>query len=104
MHPLTTEARQINASTTDAGAANAAALDLERVRKAVDLATNVTDVSTVTVEVSTTGDFAGEEKEADTLNYNAAETDFQQYDIAYQHVRAYADGNVSEIELVSRGV
>lgn len=104
MHPITTESRQINASTTNAGSANATSLDLERMRKDVDLSVNVSADALVTLEVSTDGSFDGEEKQADTVTYSGSSTDFRQYDIAYQHVRAFANASVNELELVSRGI
>jgi hypothetical protein len=103
MHPLTTAAEQIDASTTDTGASNAAVLNLEEVRSDVDVVTDVSGSATLTIEVSATGEFSGEEHEADTVSLNAG-VDFRQYDFAYQHIRGYVDANLTELELVARGV
>lgn len=103
MHPLTTAAEQINDSTDTAGEANAAVLNLEEVRSDVDLFVETSGTATLTVEVSATGEFTGEEHEADSASVDST-TDFRQYGLAYQYVRAYTDANLTELELVSRGV
>lgn len=104
VHPLTTAAEQDTDSTTTAGAANAAQIDLGDVSTKVDVFVDVSGAATLTVEVSPTGAFGGEEKQASTTDYGSASTDFQQFDFAYEYVRAYVDANLNDLEVVGRGV
>lgn len=103
VHPITTEVEQRRDNTTDPDAANATSVDLQRITQHFNLGVDVSDVSTVTVEVSHDGTFDGEEKELDSVSYGSATQEVRQYNTTYQHTRAYADGNVTELELVARG-
>jgi len=103
MHPITTNTEQRDDSTDTAGASNAAVLNLGDLRAAVDLFVETSGTATLTVEVSATGAFNGEEHEADSLSVDST-TAFEQYEFAYQYVRAYTDANLTELELVSRGL
>lgn len=100
-HPLTTEAEQTSATTTGNGAANAAAVDLGRTSTKVDVFVDASGAADLTVEVSTDGETW---READTNSYGAAATDFRQYDLAYQHVRAYLSTATNTVEVVGRGI
>lgn len=103
-HPLTTEAEQAQNRTTTAGVSGATTLDLGRVSKDVDVWVDVSGDAHAVLEVSHNGTFGGEEHEADNVTYTGASTDFRQYEIAYQHIRAYTNSSLNELELVSRGL
>lgn len=101
VHPLTTAAEQESDSTTAVGSANAAQINLGRVSTKVDVFADVSGAAAITVEVSTDGSTW---REAATTDLGAAGTDLQQYDFAYEHVRAYADANLNVLEVVGRGL
>lgn len=99
------DAGQVDDRTTATGAANAASLDLGDVRTNVDIFIDVTGTSNPVVEVSPTGAFAGEEHALpDVPSYSSDTTDLIQYDLAYQYVRVYTDANLTELEIVGRGL
>lgn len=95
---------QVSAETTAATAASAAVLDLGNVRTSVDVGVDVSGAADVTVEVSTTGAFAGEERQLDSQSYGAASTALLQYDTAHRYIRVYGSANVNSLEIVGRGV
>lgn len=101
MHPLTTAAEQRAATTTGNGAANAAAIEQGRVSTHVDVFVDSSGAATLTVEVSTDGSTW---RQADTVDYGSASVDFQQYEFAYEHVRAYLDTATNAVEVVGRGL
>lgn len=101
MHPITNQCEQKSATTTGAGSANAAEIDLGRVSTKVDVFVDTSGAADLTVEVSTDGSTW---READTNSYGSASTDFRQYDIAYEHVRAYLSANVTALEIAGRGI
>lgn len=101
MHPLTNESAQVSASTSSAGSSNAAQIDLGSVSTEVDVFVDTSGAADLTVEVSTDGSTW---READTNSYGSDTTDFRQYDIAYQHVRAYLSANTTTVEVVGRGI
>jgi hypothetical protein len=101
MHPLTTASDQRSDTTTGNVSGNAAEIDLGEVRSKVDVFVDVSGAATLTVEVSTDGSTW---RPADTNDYASARTDLRQYDLAYQHVRAYADTNTNIVEVVGRGL
>lgn len=101
MDPITTASEQRADTTTSAGQANAAAVNLGDLRTNADVFVDVSGAATLTVEVSTDGQTW---READSVDYASAATDLQQYHFAYQHVRAYVDANANAVEVVGRGL
>jgi hypothetical protein len=69
----------------------------------VDVAVDVSGAATLTVEFSATGDFTGEEFTV-TVDYDAATEIIEQFDPAHKYVRAQVDANLTNLEVVSRGV
>lgn len=88
-------------STTGTGSASAASVALGAQRTNVDVFVDVSGAADLTVEVSTDGDTW---RQADTVSYDAAGTDLQQYHFAYPHVRAYVSANATTVEVVGRGL
>lgn len=101
MHPLTTAAESVSDTTTADGQGNAAEIELGRVSTKVDVFADCSGAATLTVEVSTDGSTW---READTVDYASASTDFRQYDITYPHVRAYLDTATNAVEVVGGGL
>lgn len=95
------DVNQVADDTDGTGSANAAAVDLGEYRTNVDVFVDVAGAATLTVEVSTDGSTW---READSVDYASESTDLQQYHLAYQHVRAYVDQNVTTVEVVGRGL
>jgi hypothetical protein len=93
---------QVSDSTTTA--TNYATIDLGATRTAVGIVADVSGSATLTIEVSSSGSFAGEEHAVDSLSYSSASTNLEQYDFAYQHVRASVNQNLTELEIVGRGI
>lgn len=103
VHPVTTAADQKNASTSSSGSSNAASIDLGRVTTRVNVAADTTADSFFVVEASRNGDYSGEEHEVDNVTLSGGGTDFKSYDIAFRHVRAYANASVNTVEIAGRG-
>lgn len=101
MHPLTTEAEAVSDTTNANGSGNAAEIELGRVSTKVDVFADCGAATTLTVEVSTDGSTW---READTVDYGSASTDFRQYDITYPHVRAYLGAATNAVEVVGGGL
>lgn len=101
MEKLAVEVAQTSDTTSSAGASNAATINLGDAKTNVDVFVDVSGAADLTVEVSTDGSTW---RQADTVSYGSASTDFQQYHLAYQHVRAYVSANATTVEVVGRGV
>lgn len=101
MHPLTNAGEQKDDATNTAGASNAASVDLGDVTTKVDVFVDVSGAADLTVEVSTDGSTW---RQWDSVSYSAAATDQNQYDVAYEHVRAYVSANANVVEVVGRGI
>lgn len=97
----TNDASQIHDDTTTAG--NNVSLDLGDLRNAVDILADVNGSATLTVSVSNTGDFSGEEHSF-TIDYSNSGTNLEQFEFAYQHIQASVNQNLNELEIVSRGL
>jgi len=68
-----------------------------------DVVVETSGAATLTVEFSTTGDFAGEEF-AFTTDYDAATEITEQFSPAHQFVRAKVDANLTSLDVIRRGV
>lgn len=93
---------QVQDSTTTAG--NNVSLDLGDLRDSVDVIADVSGSATLTISVSTTGDFSGEQHDVLTIDYTSSGVNLEQFDFAYQHIQASVDSNLNELEIVSRGI
>ncbi len=96
------DASQIQDSTTTAG--NNVSLDLGDLRESVDIVADVSGSATLTVSVSTTGNFTGEQHNVATIDYTSSGVNLEQFDFAHQHIRASVGSNLNELEIVSRGI
>jgi hypothetical protein len=92
---------QIDASDSGAGSSNAATLDLGDFRKDFDVFVDTTGDATLTVEVSEDGGTTW--RQYDSISYNGSSEEVEQFDTAFQHVRAYLNQNRNEVVVVSRG-
>lgn len=95
-----TDTDPISATDSGTGSANAAQLDLGSLRKDVDVHVDTSNDATLTVEVSTD---ASTWRQFDTVSYTGASTAMEQYEVAYQHVRAHLNQNRNLVELASKG-
>jgi hypothetical protein len=77
-------------------------VDLES-RSLCDVAVDVTGAATLTVQVSSSGEFDGEEYEV-TVDYDSATEIIEQFGFAHRYVRAKVDQNLSSVEVVGRGL
>lgn len=77
-------------------------LDLGDVGR-VDVAVDVSGAATLTAAFSSTGDFSGEAWEF-TVDYDSATESIEQFDPAHQYVRAKVDSNLTDLEIVQRGL
>ncbi len=93
--------QQITASTTSTS--TWISLNLEDVRNGVDIAIDTSGVATLTIQVSTTGDFEGEEFEVRTISYSEAVVNLEQFEFRHQYVRCQVDSNLNDLEMVARG-
>lgn len=96
------DTEQVADSTATAG--NWVTLDLGDHRTGVDIAVDTSGAATLTVEVSTTGEFAGEEIQADTVDYSSAATSLEQFQYRHRYVRAQVGSSLNSLEIVSRGI
>lgn len=87
--------------TTSSGSSNAASLDLGDVRKDLDIYVDTSGAATLTVEVSKDDSTW---RTFDTVDYGSDTESMEQYDIAYQYVRAYLDTATNTVEMSSKGV
>lgn len=76
-------------------------LDLEVV-SGCDVAVDVSGAATLTVEVSATSEFSGEQFDV-TVNYSGADEVIEQFGFAHRYVRAKVDANLTALEIVGRG-
>lgn len=109
-----TDVEQVEATAASSGSGNAAVLDLGPVRRALDVWFDVENNNgDIVIEVSTSGEFAGEEREiarvpsGDIDSGGEAALAFSG-DTTHRHVRTYAangfaDADVNELAIVSRG-
>jgi hypothetical protein len=79
-------------------------LDLGPDRDGVDVIADVSGSATLTVEVSTTGQFNGEEHTPYSIPYSSSGVYLEGFDFRHRYVRVKLDSNVNELEMVSRGV
>jgi len=93
---------QLRRSTTTT-AGDGITLALGRTRMLVDAAVETSGPATLTVEVSHSGDFSGEEVEVISTEYDAAIEQIEQFPTAYTYVRATVDQNLTRLSLVSSG-
>lgn len=106
MHPLENLATPINDTASGTGSANAAHLDLGPIRKDVDIATNATGTADVLLTLDVSQDNSTW-RLADTVTYSDPANStpaFEQYDLAYPHVRAYLNASHDLVELASKGI
>jgi hypothetical protein len=96
------DAGQVQDSTTTAG--NNVSLDLGDLRESVDIVADVSGAATLTVSVSTTGNFSGEQHDVATIDYTSSGVNLEQFDFAHQHIQASVNSNLNELEIVSRGI
>jgi len=75
-------------------------VDLERAKHS-DIGVDVSGSATLTIQVSTTGDFSGEEFET-TVDYDSATENIEQFSFAHRFVRAKVDKNLNAVEIVGR--
>lgn len=97
----TSDKQQIKDSTTSAG--TWISLDLGDVKNGVDIAVDTSGAATLTIQVSTTGDFGGEQFEVRTIDYSSAVVNLEQFTFRHQYVRCKADANLNDLEMVARG-
>jgi len=96
-------------NTPASGSASAVSLNLGDFRKDIDAFYDVSSTGgDVFVEVSTDGNFAGEEKSHTQLTDVQTGGELFQIETVYQYIRMYvgsgfSDGNVNGLEIVSRG-
>lgn len=105
---LVADTEQIVDTTELAGEQNAAELNLGDVRTQFDIHYEVSVAGTIVVELSSDGN---NWKNAEALeSASGGESNVRSFDTAFQYARTYADGNdfndgdITEIELVGRGV
>jgi len=88
--------------STDSDGTYTDALDLEELRRC-DVAVKTSGAATLTVQFSATGEFSGEEFTV-TADYDAATESIEQFDPTHQYVRAKIDQNLTQLEVVGRGL
>jgi len=93
--------QQITASTTLTS--TWISLNLGDVRNGIDIAVDTSGAATLTIQVSTTGDFAGEEFQIRTIDYSSAVVELEQFEFRHQYVRCQVDSNLNDLEMVARG-
>lgn len=104
---------QIKDDTSSSGSSNSASINLGIFRKDVDVFYDVSTTSDdIVCEISTTGDFSGEQRTHTRLKQADGEVstggDIFQINTVYQYIRVYAggsfaDSDVNVVEIVSRG-
>ena len=92
---------QITATTSTNG--ENISVDLGTGRQLVDLVVDTAGSAALSIDVSTTGDFTGEESNVQTIGYDSAVTNLEQFDFAVQYIQASVDSNLNELTLISRG-
>lgn len=94
------DTRKRRASTTTDG--DAISLRLGEIEN-VDIGVDVSNDATLTVNVSSTGDFSGEEIEAETVDLTGDTESVEQFNFSYPYVEASVDQNLETLELIGRG-
>jgi len=98
------DASQITDQDSGTGSANAAQLDLGDLRQSFDIHVDTSGDATLTVEVSTSGKFSGEERTFASISYTGASQEIEQFETKYQHIRAFLDQNRTLVEIAARGM
>jgi hypothetical protein len=76
-------------------------LDLGRYRSNVDWFVDVSGAATLTVEVRTDG---GTWRQLDTVSYSSATTEVEQYETAFDEIRASVDANLNTLQGSAKGL
>jgi len=92
---------QVTATTSTNG--EDISVDLGTGRQLVDIVVDTSGSASLSIDVSTTGDFTGEETNVQTISYDSAVTNLEQFDFAVQYIQASVDSNLNELTLISRG-
>lgn len=90
------EADPISAEADGAGENNAAELDMGALRSIFDVFVDTSGEATLTVEVSSDGETW---RPHDSIDYAGDTDEMEQFDTAFQHVRAYLDQNHTTVEI-----
>ena len=96
-----TKAATQTAQTTTAG--EDISIPLGSYLTLVDVLVDTSGGATLSIEVSNTGAFDGEETTVQTVAYDAGVTNLEQFEFAYPYVQVRVDSNLNELEIVSRG-
>ena len=96
-----TKAATQTAQTTTAG--EDISIPLGSYLTLVDVLVDTSGGATLSIEVSNTGAFDGEETTVQTEAYDAGVTNHEQFEFAYPYVQVSVDSNLNELEIVSRG-
>ena len=92
------------AETDTAGETVALELGEEDARRRVDILVETSGPATLSISVSRTGEFTGEEATVQTVDYDGAVTQLEQFDFAYPFVAVEVNQNLTRLAPVSRGV
>lgn len=95
------DATPSTATDSGTGSSNAAKLDLGDLRTNVDIHVDTSGDATLTVEVSKDNSTW---RTFDTVSYSGASQEIEQYDTAYQHIRAHLNQNRTLVEMSAKGV
>jgi hypothetical protein len=69
----------------------------------VDISVDTSGAATLSIAVSDTGEFSGEETTVQTVDYAEAVANLEQFEFAYPFIQASVDANLNELELIARG-
>jgi hypothetical protein len=69
----------------------------------VDILVDTSGSATLSIDVSNTGEFSGEETTVQTVDYSSGVNQLEQFEFAYPFVQVSVDSNLNELEIVSRG-
>lgn len=103
------DATPLTGTATASGSANAISFDLGTLRASVDFFYDLAADGELHVEVSTDGSTWRSFLTVNTADANVPQSDVIQYETAYKHTRAYADGaladaDVNQLEASAKGV
>lgn len=90
----------LTATDSGTGSSNAAEITLGPIRRRVDIHTDTSGSSTLTVEVSTDGSTW---LEYETISYSSAIVEVEAFDIAFEYVRAYLNQSRNGITMSAKG-
>jgi len=93
-----------DAETDTAGETVAVELGEQDARTRMDILVETSGAATLSISVSRTGEFTGEEATVQTVDYDGAVTQLEQFDFAYPFVAVEVDQNLTRLAPVSRGV